>query len=58
MFGKINSTTPLEMLKNRLETNATTIGREINATMAIFTFSRGFDFERFPGQTPRLASVK
>jgi hypothetical protein len=41
MFGKINSTTHLEMLGNRLETNATTIGSEINAKMAILTFSKG-----------------
>jgi hypothetical protein len=40
MFGKINCATPLKMLGNRLETNATTIGSEINAKMAIFTFSR------------------
>jgi hypothetical protein len=39
--GNINSATPLKRLGNRLETNATTIGSEINAKMAIFIFSRG-----------------
>jgi hypothetical protein len=39
--GKINNVTPLGMLGNRLKTNATTIGSEINAKMTIFTFSRG-----------------
>jgi hypothetical protein len=43
-FGKINSATPLKMLGNRLETNATTIGSEINAKMPIFTFSRAHRF--------------
>jgi hypothetical protein len=41
MFGNINSSTPLQMLENRLETNTTTIGSAVNANTAIFTFSRG-----------------
>jgi hypothetical protein len=46
MFGKINSATPLEVLENRLEANATTMGSEIHANMGLTV-----DFDRCPGQT-------